>query len=113
MASRLIIEKYGVSAYGMEDIEKYGVHAVTALALEKINPTGTKSLHVSFDIDSLDTLEAPCTGTSGTHVKRLDNPFEPVMYSVHYGFVWSEENRIFFNMHRRRLFIGCRSRKLA
>ncbi|KAF6204566.1 hypothetical protein GE061_018726 [Apolygus lucorum] len=61
---RLIIEKYGVSAYGMEDIEKYGIHAVTTLALERINPTGTKSLHVSFDIDALDTLEAPCTGTS-------------------------------------------------
>ncbi|XP_024081118.1 arginase, hepatic isoform X2 [Cimex lectularius] len=60
---RFIIEKYGVSAYGMEDIEKYGIHAVTRLALEKINPDHTRSLHVSFDIDALDALEAPCTGT--------------------------------------------------
>lgn len=60
-----MIERFGVSAFGMEDIEKYGIHAVTTLALEKINPNGNKSLHVSFDIDSLDTLEAPSTGTSG------------------------------------------------
>lgn len=60
---RLIIEKHGVAAFGMEDIEKYGIHEVTRIALEKINPSGEMSLHVSFDIDSLDALEAPSTGT--------------------------------------------------
>lgn len=33
------------------------------MALNKIDPNESKSLHVSFDIDSLDPLEAPCTGT--------------------------------------------------
>jgi len=60
---RLIIEKYGVPAFGMEDIERYGIDDVTKIALEKINPDGDCSLHVSFDIDSLDKLEAPSTGT--------------------------------------------------
>ena len=62
---RLIIEKFGVAAFGMEDIEQFGIHEVTRLALEKINPDGKRSLHVSFDIDSLDSLEAPSTGTPG------------------------------------------------
>lgn len=33
------------------------------MAIEKIDPDEVKSLHVSFDIDSLDPLEAPSTGT--------------------------------------------------
>ncbi|CAK9832219.1 Arginase, hepatic [Anthophora retusa] len=60
---RLVIEKFGITAFGMEDVERYGIHDVVYMALNKIDPNETKSLHVSFDIDSLDPLEAPCTGT--------------------------------------------------
>ncbi|XP_011635296.1 arginase, hepatic [Pogonomyrmex barbatus] len=60
---RLVIEKFGITAYGMEDIERYGIHHVIHMALNKIDPHNSKSLHVSFDIDSLDPLEAPSTGT--------------------------------------------------
>lgn len=60
---RLIIEKFGITAFGMEDIERYGIHDVMHMALNKIDPHSSKSLHVSFDIDALDPLEAPSTGT--------------------------------------------------
>ncbi|KAL0102917.1 hypothetical protein PUN28_018305 [Cardiocondyla obscurior] len=60
---RLVIEKFGITAYGMEDIERYGIHDVIHMTLNKIDPHNTKSLHVSFDIDVLDPLEAPSTGT--------------------------------------------------
>ncbi|PBC29529.1 arginase-1 [Apis cerana] len=60
---RLVIEKFGITAFGMEDIERYGIHDVTYMALNKIDPNDSRSIHVSFDIDSLDPLEAPCTGT--------------------------------------------------
>ncbi|KYM76674.1 Arginase-1 [Atta colombica] len=59
---RLIIEKFGITAYGMEDIERYGIHDVIHMALNKIDCHNSKSLHVSFDIDALDPLEAPSTG---------------------------------------------------
>lgn len=49
----------------MEDVEELGVTEVTRRALKKINPNGRRSLHVSFDIDGLDKLEAPSTGTAG------------------------------------------------
>ncbi|XP_011871942.1 PREDICTED: arginase, hepatic isoform X1 [Vollenhovia emeryi] len=62
---RLVIEKFGIIAYGMEDIERYGIHDVIHMVLNKIDPHNTKSLHVSFDIDVLDPLEAPSTGTPG------------------------------------------------
>lgn len=39
------------------------------MALKKIDPDHVKSLHVSFDIDSLDPLEAPSTGTPGIYIK--------------------------------------------
>ena len=34
-------------------------------ALRSINPDSQRPLHVSFDIDALDPLEAPSTGTPG------------------------------------------------
>ncbi|KZC05045.1 Arginase, hepatic, partial [Dufourea novaeangliae] len=60
---RLVIEKFGIIAFGMEDVERYGIHDVVNMAIEKVDPNDSKSLHVSFDIDSLDPLEAPSTGT--------------------------------------------------
>ncbi|KAF5277713.1 hypothetical protein FQR65_LT03693 [Abscondita terminalis] len=60
---RLIIEKLGILAFGMEEIETYGIDTCVNMALERIDPDKTKSVHVSFDIDSLDSMEAPCTGT--------------------------------------------------
>ncbi|KAB0804857.1 hypothetical protein PPYR_01827 [Photinus pyralis] len=60
---RLLIDNLGITAFGMEEIEKYGIHQCVHMALDRIDPTHTKSLHVSFDIDSIDSLEAPSTGT--------------------------------------------------
>ena len=44
--------------------------------LQKINPNGDRPIHVSFDIDALDPLEAPATGTKGTPLcfKKWANP---------------------------------------
>lgn len=42
-----------------------GIHEVVHMALRRIDPHSEKSIHVSFDIDSLDPLEAPSTGTPG------------------------------------------------
>lgn len=47
----------------MRDIQKLGIEKVVQRALEAINPSGEKSLHVSFDIDALDPLYANSTGT--------------------------------------------------
>ncbi|XP_060517350.1 arginase, hepatic [Cylas formicarius] len=61
---RLIIEKLGINAFGMEDVENFGITNVVDMALKRIDPDSSRSIHVSFDIDSLDSLEAPSTGTS-------------------------------------------------
>ena len=89
---RLVIEKFGITAFGMEDVERYGIHPkinnsfisnsillyflfvgihdVVHMALDRIDPGNKKSLHVSFDIDSLDPLEAPSTGTPGNSTRN-------------------------------------------
>ncbi|CAH0557728.1 unnamed protein product [Brassicogethes aeneus] len=61
---RLVIDRLGITAFGMEDVENYGINTVVKMALDRIDPEGRRSIHVSYDIDSLDSLEAPSTGTS-------------------------------------------------
>jgi len=60
---RLILQKIGIKAYSMQEIDRLGMKEVVGRALEYINPRGDRPLHVSFDIDVLDRLVAPSTGT--------------------------------------------------
>nr|CAD7260409.1 unnamed protein product [Timema shepardi] len=60
---RVIMDKYSITAFGMEDIEYKGIVNVVNEALQSIDPLSILPLHVSFDIDCLDPLEAPSTGT--------------------------------------------------
>jgi len=60
---RLAIDKFAITAFGMEDVVRYGITDVINMALRRIDPNNNLPLHVSFDIDSLDVLEAPSTGT--------------------------------------------------
>lgn len=68
---RAVINKYGITAFGMDDVQYYGIRNVIKMALNKIDPDGVRSLHVSFDIDSLDALEAPSTGTAGKNITEI------------------------------------------
>lgn len=61
---KLILEKFNILAFGLREVEVYGIKDVVQRALDQIDPLGTKSIHISFDIDALDTLEAPSTGTA-------------------------------------------------
>lgn len=60
---RLIIEKLGMCALSMEEVHGIGIKEAVKYALSRIDPRNTRHLHVSFDIDALDPLEAPSTGT--------------------------------------------------
>ncbi|CAG5018469.1 unnamed protein product [Parnassius apollo] len=60
---RLAIEKYNIPTFAMEDIEEHGIRKSIHHILQVLDPEMNKPIHVSFDIDSLDSLEAPSTGT--------------------------------------------------
>lgn len=49
----------------MKEVQQYGINNVIEMALKHIDPHNSKSIHLSFDIDSLDYHEAPCTTVPG------------------------------------------------
>ncbi|CAM1320168.1 ARG2 (predicted) [Pycnogonum litorale] len=57
------LKKYGIPSYSMTDLDRYGIFEVVNRAMEQIDPQQDRSLHVSFDIDSVDKSLAPSTGT--------------------------------------------------
>lgn len=54
------IRELGITAFTMTDVDRLGMEAVTARALEI---AGNGPLHVSFDMDAIDPSEAPGVGT--------------------------------------------------
>ncbi|GKT52225.1 arginase [Colletotrichum spaethianum] len=56
-----ILRENGVKAFSMFDIDRYGIGRVMEMALAHI---GTDTpIHLSFDVDALDPMWAPSTGT--------------------------------------------------
>lgn len=51
-----MIARYNITAFGMRDVDKYGIHDVINMALEAIDPTADRSIHLSFDIDALSKI---------------------------------------------------------
>ncbi|MEV5026891.1 arginase [Paenibacillus sp. LPE1-1-1.1] len=56
------IRSLGITCYTMHDIDRLGIARVMEKVMRQMKHT-TDGVHVSFDIDSLDPLEAPGTGT--------------------------------------------------
>ncbi|HEY7126095.1 MAG TPA: arginase [Ktedonobacterales bacterium] len=59
---RVLLRQANVRVFTMKDIDHLGMPETIAQALE-IATSNTKGLHVSFDMDSLDPVEAPGVGT--------------------------------------------------
>ncbi|CAK7199779.1 Arginase, catabolizes arginine to ornithine and urea [Sporothrix eucalyptigena] len=56
-----ILREHGIKAFSMFDIDKHGIGRVMEMALAHI---GTDTpIHLSFDVDALDPMWAPSTGT--------------------------------------------------
>ena len=58
-----IINKYNIKYYSMKDIDNIGIAEAVIQILETTCASKSK-IHVSFDIDSLDTVYTPNTGTT-------------------------------------------------
>jgi arginase len=59
---RLNVQRAGVRAYTMRDVDERGLRAVMQEAIE-VATSGTAGFHLSFDMDSVDPDEAPGVGT--------------------------------------------------
>ena len=61
---RKIIRKLGIQAYTMTDIDRHGIGNVMQMALDHLcKDDPDRPLHLSYDIDAVDPLDAPATGT--------------------------------------------------
>jgi len=65
MKERKIIRDKGIKAFTMYDIDKHGIGHVMDLALGHLFDKDPKRpLHLSYDIDAVDPILAPATGTA-------------------------------------------------
>jgi len=58
-----LLRKYNIPHSSIREIDRNGIAHCVERIMDMINPVGTRSLHLSFDIDSIDPLIAPSTGT--------------------------------------------------
>lgn len=56
-----MLREHGIRAFSMHDIDRHGIGRVMELALGHIG--SDTPIHLSFDVDALDPLWAPSTGT--------------------------------------------------
>ena len=62
LLEREALKKSKVTVFTMRDIDEHGMYRIMQKAL-KIACEGVDALHVSFDLDSMDPVEAPGVGT--------------------------------------------------
>lgn len=60
---KVLLKKYGIKAFSMHEVDKYGIGKVVEMALDAVNPDRSLPIHLSFDVDALDPSVAPSTGT--------------------------------------------------
>ncbi|CEP63096.1 arginase LALA0_S07e02300g [Lachancea lanzarotensis] len=58
-----ILKENNIKAYSMYHVDRYGINGVIEMALEAINPDGTSPIHLSYDVDAVDPMYVPATGT--------------------------------------------------
>ncbi|CAB4255778.1 similar to Saccharomyces cerevisiae YPL111W CAR1 Arginase, responsible for arginine degradation, expression responds to both induction by arginine and nitrogen catabolite repression [Maudiozyma barnettii] len=62
-AEKKIIKDLGIAAFSMYHVDKYGINNVIEMALKAIHPNGNGPVMCSYDVDAVDPLFVPATGT--------------------------------------------------
>lgn len=58
---KILLKQSGCTVYTMREIDERGIHIILKKALKKLSHL--QRIHVSFDVDSIDPMEAPGVGT--------------------------------------------------
>ena len=58
-----LLRESKILVYSMIDVERLGIANIMEEIIDKISPDGCRPIHLSFDIDGMDPLVAPGTGT--------------------------------------------------
>eukprot|EP00126_Sphaerothecum_destruens_P006227 Sdes_comp19275_c0_seq2m10284 len=57
------LKRHNIKAFTMTDVDRHGIGAIVEMALDHVNPYRLCPIHLSFDVDALDPMYAPSTGT--------------------------------------------------
>lgn len=60
---RKIIEELNMTAFSMQEVDRLGIKECVERAMKAIDPTNSRHIHLSFDVDSMDPTYIPSTGT--------------------------------------------------
>lgn len=60
---KMFLRTLGICNFTMEDISELGIDVAVTNALDRIDPKGNRSIHLSFDVDAIDPELIPSTGT--------------------------------------------------
>lgn len=66
-AEQAFLRRFNICAYTMKDIDKHGIGKIMEMALSHLLGSDSNSrrpIHLSYDIDAIDPMLAPATGTS-------------------------------------------------
>ena len=84
-----LIRKNGVNIWSTEDVKKLGVNRVILEIMKKINKSNISNVHISFDVDCLDSEVMPGTGTKVDNGIQLDEAINMLEYIFEFGLVKS------------------------
>lgn len=60
---KALIKEKGIHVYTMHEIDRLGMSHIMEETIQHFNNSGVDGVHLSFDLDALDTLYAPGVGT--------------------------------------------------
>ncbi|CEG42480.1 arginase [Plasmopara halstedii] len=60
---RRVIHEKDIKAFSMQDVDRHGIGKTMEMALDHLCGRKQRPLHMSYDIDAVDPLVAPSTGT--------------------------------------------------
>lgn len=58
-----ILRENNIKAFSMHHIDKWGIGKVVEMAIDAVNPNRDAPIHLSYDVDAIDPLFVPATGT--------------------------------------------------
>eukprot|EP01116_Phalansterium_solitarium_P003475 TRINITY_DN14307_c0_g1_i1.p1 TRINITY_DN14307_c0_g1~~TRINITY_DN14307_c0_g1_i1.p1 ORF type:complete len:361 (+),score=109.68 TRINITY_DN14307_c0_g1_i1:136-1218(+) len=58
-----VLRQHKIKCFSMTEVDRYGIGKVMELALDHVNPKRDKPIHLSYDVDAIDPLVVPSTGT--------------------------------------------------
>jgi len=76
-SEKFIIQKLGIQHFSAKEINRFGHKSLLESAIQKIDPYGTRPIHLSLDVDVFDPEDMTCTGT-----KVKEGPFREEIFGM-------------------------------